>query len=164
MVILFPALVYLAAMPAPSARVDLPGHQYQEAPATASEKKAPVATKLPDHSHRITVKFVVERASANEDAFQGKRGYLTLSDPEPNIPFALALTNPQLRDRVQIKLAPEVVSRLKKLGIRDIAVHFKGRTISATGTAYPMLYLCFPAVSVTTVVVDSIDDLEVTGA
>ena len=120
-----------------------------------------IQTAVPDKQGRITVSCPVAGAFIDEKAFQGKKGSLLLQDPEPKASMEAALKNPQLRDRLEIRIAPAVVDRLKRLGIRDVEAHFKGCTVKATGKSVSTIYLCMPAVSVTTVIVERIEDIEV---
>jgi hypothetical protein len=157
------ALVLFGALAAPHSPDEAPlVHRTPEAGGWRAYKVLQAAK--PDKSGQITVSCPVAWASIDEKEFRGIKGYLTLHDPEPNVIIELALKNPQLRDRLEVRIAPSVVSRLQKLGIRDVAAHFKGSTVKVTGASTQVIYLCMPAACVTTVVVDRIEDLEVVGS
>jgi hypothetical protein len=120
-----------------------------------------IKAAVPDKQGRVTVSCPVASTLIDDKAFQGQKGYLVLQDPAPQVSMEEALKHPELRDRLEIRIAPAVLDRLKRLGIRDVAAHFQGRTVRVTGKSTSVLYLCFPAIAVTTVVVERIDDIEV---
>jgi hypothetical protein len=92
---------------------------------------------------------------------QGTKGSLVLAVLEPNVPLNEALKHPELRDTVNVKIMPKVLAQLKRLGITDFEAHFKGRSIKVFGKTTSTIYLCFPAIAVSTVIVERIEDIEV---
>jgi hypothetical protein len=82
-------------------------------------------------------------------------GSLILMPKEKNVPIADALKDSKLRDYTQVKLTKEVVAALKEKGITD----FVGQKINARGQSERSLYLCLPAIEVTTVIVMHPEDI-----
>jgi hypothetical protein len=86
-----------------------------------------------DKQGRVTFSCPAERAYIDDNAFRGKKGTLVLTGPETQVNMEEALKHPEKRDQAEVRLSPEVVAQLKKLGITDVAAHFKGHTVKATG-------------------------------
>lgn len=107
-----------------------------------------------DKEGRVTLTFTVASAGIREGELQGKTGYLVLTAPRLK-------GFPQMCDRTEIDLSGEIVTRLKKLGITDLSVHFKGRTVKATGKLTRVMYTGYPAAIFTTLTVERIEDIEV---
>ena len=114
-----------------------------------------------DKAGRITISCFVDTTSVDPQEFLGMKDALVLSAPKPKVTHEDALKQPELRDRVEVRLAPAVVEKLKKQGIKDVDAHFRGKTVRATGRAESTIYLCFPAMAVYTVVVEHVEDIKI---
>ncbi len=73
------------------------------------------------------------------------------------------MSDPTLRDQVEVVLTPAVVAQLSDLGIDDPIAHFKGRTLQVRGVRKETMYTGFPAYIVYTVTVDRLEDIKVMG-
>ena len=97
------------------------------------------------------------------DGLQNSTGVMLSAPPvssDPSVYFA----DPTVRDEVKVHLAPEVVARLKNLGIGDVSAHFKGKTLQVRGKRRQATYLCFPAVIVYTLSVERLEDILATSS
>ena len=153
---LLPALALLCSAPP---QADVPLQRASPPPAQQFVKAFHAAT--PDKEGHITISIPVVVASVDEHEFRGVKGELVLAAPSPEVAIEQALKHPELRDRVEVRLTPGLIAKLKRLGIQDVAAHFQGREIRVKGKGDSTLYLCFPAVAVYTVLVERLEDIEV---
>ncbi|HLK57469.1 MAG TPA: hypothetical protein VKU00_12960 [Chthonomonadaceae bacterium] len=117
------------------------------------------ATK--DKDGRVTVPYYVDHTTVDATAFQGVKNTLVLSAPTPQVTHEEAMKHPELRDELEVRLTPTVLNQLKKLGVKDVATYFQGHTIRVTGKSSSAIYLCFPAVAVSTVLVERAEDITI---
>ncbi|MBC7807332.1 MAG: hypothetical protein H7145_14430 [Akkermansiaceae bacterium] len=116
-----------------------------------------VGDAQPDKEGRILVSdFRVADGSSKSEGVTLVSPYV---EPDPRE----VLRDPTLRDRVEVHITSEVVTRLKNLGVSDVTEHFKGKTLRVRGKRTGVFYLGFPAALVHTVTVDRLDDILVTG-
>ncbi len=143
----------------------LASHSYGQQP-TGGQLPAPSAVSdttnkfTTDKQGRATMTFTVERAEIDSKVYEGMKNTLVLYAPTPQVTMEAALKNPALRDQVEVRLSPAVQEKLKGQGIKDLSAHFRSHTVHATGKLHSMLYLCFPAVAVNTIVVDRLEDIQ----